>query len=53
MKNMQLNHEFDRPGLVFWNGTLQYKNTDNIQQMLDDGNVPVVGPVRKIFTRTT
>lgn len=52
MRDMGFSHEMDRPGLVMWNGSIQYKRSDNIQEMLNQGNIPIVGPIRKLFVRT-
>ena len=49
MKEMGFMFQFSRPGQVWWNGVEQYKKTDNISEKLQEGHLPTVRPLRKMY----
>lgn len=49
MKEMGFMFQFDRPGQVWWDGLEQYNKTDNIMEKLEEGHVPIVQPLRKMY----
>ena len=53
MTELGFQFKFNRPGLVTWSNGKMYKRTDDISSMIQRGIKPIVGPIRKVYTKST